>query len=240
MASIPLRITLTTILRAVVQPAGVDLADGRRRERGRVELGEQLLGRLAQFVGDGLADDLGRVGRGVGLELGQLVGEGRADDVRAGAEHLAELDERGAQVGQGEADAGLVGDVGDPLEPGRREVAAEPVEVAEPAHPVGQPVLGQDGDDLGQPAGVLLGAGQAVEEHIVSVAGGRGGRYAGRPEPRERPDGDRPTPSGRSRDAARRRRRAQYREQSRRGGSREGDAAATATVPLRIEPTPSP
>ena len=102
--------TLTDHLPAVGQGGPVRLADRRRRERRLVEPGEHLLERPLQLGLDGRAGRprTGRPGR-CDWSLRQLVGQCRADEVAAGAEHLAELDERGAEFGEREPDAGLAG-----------------------------------------------------------------------------------------------------------------------------------
>ena len=177
LASIPVRITLTTICRpscsrpACTWPIDADAIGTGSNSR------EQVLGRLAQLVGDGLADDVGGVGRGVGLELGQLVGQGRADDVRAGAEDLAELDERGPQVGQGETDAGLVrplairwNPVGVRWRRNQSRWRKPPIQSASP-YSARMPTI-----SASRRAFCSVRS-QAVEEHAVRVAGARRGRY---------------------------------------------------------------
>ncbi len=84
--------------RAVEQHRHVHLADARRGGGGLVELGEQLLERLAEGVLD-LAPHLleGERLHGV-LELRELLGEGRGDEVGTDREHLADLGERGAEA----------------------------------------------------------------------------------------------------------------------------------------------
>ena len=116
-----------------------------------VEPAEKLLDGFAEVSLDGRADHLRRVGRRVRAQLAQLVRHGGAELVGAGAEHLAELDEGGAQLGQRQADARLVGHLAEALAVGADEPALEPL-VFQPAEPVGEAVLAEDREDLGQPA----------------------------------------------------------------------------------------
>ncbi len=122
------------------------------------------------------ADGLGRVGRRVVLKAGQLVGEGGADEVGASAEDLAELDEGGAHLGQGHANAHVGGQAGDGLAVEAGEEAAYRTDV-DGLEPVGEAVLEKDGHDLGQSAGGALMPGEGREVHKdvdseVAISGG--------------------------------------------------------------------
>ena len=90
---------------ARLQPGAVDLADRGRGDRRQLELGKQLVQRLAQLRLDRLANDLRRIGGRRRLELLQLVGQLLADQVGPGAQQLAELDERRPQLGERQADS---------------------------------------------------------------------------------------------------------------------------------------
>jgi hypothetical protein len=76
---------------AVVGDGAVHLPDRGRRDRPRVPLGEPLLGRRAEVLGHHLGGQLGRHGRGVGLELGQRLAHLGWHPLVEVAGHLAEL-----------------------------------------------------------------------------------------------------------------------------------------------------
>ena len=129
------------------QAGGMDLADGRRGDRCVVELGEQFLHGLSQFLFHQGADQVRWIGRHVGLQLLELVRQLHAGQIGAGAQQLAELDERRPQFGQRQPDPFL------------RRVACQGLAVPvfqpvldeidiEPADPVGQSVLAENRQDL--------------------------------------------------------------------------------------------
>ena len=94
-----------------VQGSGVDLRDGSGGERGFVEVGEVVFQRLAQ----GGFDDAARFITGEGwdpvLQFAQFFEQVGTEQVGAGGEGLAEFDEDGAEVLQGETQAFAEGGV---------------------------------------------------------------------------------------------------------------------------------
>ena len=83
----------------------MDLADRGAGQRQLFEIDEQVFDGLTELGFDGFGDFAERIGGRVILQLGELFGQRDADDVGARAENLAELDERGAQFGQRQANA---------------------------------------------------------------------------------------------------------------------------------------
>jgi len=77
------------------QASGMDLADGRRSDRGLLEFGEQFADRLPQFLFDQRADQVRRVGGHIGLQLFQFIRQLHTDEVRTGTQQLTEFDEGG-------------------------------------------------------------------------------------------------------------------------------------------------
>ncbi len=76
---------------------------------------KQLVQRFAELGFHRGPDRGGRIGRGGGLQVGQFPGHLRADKVGPRAEHLAKLDEGGAEFGEGQTHALLDFEVGDVL-----------------------------------------------------------------------------------------------------------------------------
>ena len=68
------------------------------------ELGKDLDRRLAQFSTDGGEGDVSRIGPNVGLQSRKLIRDVPTDEVASRAEHLAEFDISGPQLGHGHAD----------------------------------------------------------------------------------------------------------------------------------------
>ena len=83
---------------AVRKRRPVHLADRRGRDRGRIELGEELLDREAEVFADHALDVLVREGTHVVLERLELDQDVRRDDVGPRREQLAELDEGRAEL----------------------------------------------------------------------------------------------------------------------------------------------
>jgi hypothetical protein len=77
---------------------------------------------------------------------------------------FAQLDERGAQLGEHQPDARLQALLAQALAAGAAQAILDPVDV-EPAQPVGEAVLGEHGHDLADAARVALQATQGVEGH---------------------------------------------------------------------------
>ena len=100
---------------ARVQPGQVDLGDGGRGQRCLCEMRKYLARRFAKFGFDRGPNRIGRIGRRGGLQVGQFPRHLGADQVGPRAEHLAELDEGGAQFGEGQARPLLDFEVGDML-----------------------------------------------------------------------------------------------------------------------------
>ena len=100
--------TLTTTGSPVLQPGPVHLADRGRGHRLVVELVEQLLDRPAQLRLDRRCGPP-RADRPARRSAGAASSSARCDAHQVGprAEHLAELDERRPQFGQGQPDPGL-------------------------------------------------------------------------------------------------------------------------------------
>ena len=102
-------------LLARVQPGQMDLGDGSRGQWRIFELRKQLAQRFAELGFNRGPNRVGRIGRGGGLQVGQFPGHFGADEVGPRAEHLAELDEGGAEFGECQAHALLDFEVGDML-----------------------------------------------------------------------------------------------------------------------------
>lgn len=82
---------------AVGESSAVDLGDGGGGEGFRFEGGEELFEIAAKILFDGGPCDVWTVCWDVGLELSEFVGEFGSEKVGAGAEHLAQFDEGGAE-----------------------------------------------------------------------------------------------------------------------------------------------
>ena len=80
----------------------MDLGDGSGCDRTVIELREQLIEGLAERVLDHLAGARGVERRQVVLQLRQVGGHLLAEQIRARGQALAELDEAGSKVLQGE------------------------------------------------------------------------------------------------------------------------------------------
>ena len=90
---------------AAGEGGAVDLGDGGGGEGLGFEGSEKGFEVATEIFFDGGAGDFGAVGGDVGLEFGEFVGEIGAEEVGAGAEHLAQFDEGGAEFGERHADA---------------------------------------------------------------------------------------------------------------------------------------
>jgi hypothetical protein len=140
---------------AGAEASAMHLPDRSGGDWNKLEFGEQLVERLAQLRLDRFADDFGRVGGRGCLQLGQLVGQVAADDVGAGAQKLAELDERGSELGECEADASFASEAGDRVSGPGAEAVLDEVDVGL-GEPVGKPVLAEDREDFGPPLDVAI------------------------------------------------------------------------------------
>ena len=107
---------------------------------------------------------VGIVGRHAGLQLLQFVGERHADLVGPRAEDLAELDERGAELFDGQPDAGLAAEVGERFAVAVFEDALHDREL-EAADPAGEAVLAEDREDLAPAIGVAIDLGDGGDFH---------------------------------------------------------------------------
>ncbi len=94
----------------------------------------------------------------------QLFGQLHPNHVGPRAEHLAELDERGPQLDQGQAQAGLPSMPRDGHPSGGLEQVFGEAR-AQPADPVGQTVLAQDGQDLPPPIEMPVDVGNRADSH---------------------------------------------------------------------------
>ena len=83
------------------------------------------------------------------------------------AEHLAELDEGGAEFGEGQSHALLDFEVGDVLAVNALNSLLDPREI-QALHPIGQAVLGQHPDNVPRPADVALQFCYCSELHLAS------------------------------------------------------------------------
>ena len=165
--------TFTTTSVAGIGPTGesraVDLADRCRGERRRVEVDEERVERGVEFGFDRLADGVGVVGGHVGLQLLQFVGERHADLVGPRAEDLAELDERGPELFDRQADAGLAAEVGERFAVAVLEDALHDGQV-EAADPAGEAVLAEDREDLAPAIGVAIDLRDGGDFHASGAA----------------------------------------------------------------------
>ncbi len=129
--------------RSAFQAGVMDLPDRSRCESRRVEIREALGDGPAQLGFHYLDCHFRRVGWRAGLELGQFSGQLLPDQIRASAEHLAQLDEGGAQVGQRQPHACFQRQIGKglPLPAAKRIANGLKVHVV---HPGCQTILGQD------------------------------------------------------------------------------------------------
>src|ERR1035441_3790134 len=91
----------------------------------------------------------------VGLQMGQLPGHLRADDIGPRAQHLAELDESGAQFGECQAQALLDFEVRDMLAVNALNAVLDP-RVMQVLDPIRQAVLCQHTDDFAYPVDVTF------------------------------------------------------------------------------------
>ncbi len=103
--------------------------------------------RLAELGFNRGPDRGGRIGRGVGLQVCQFPRQLGADEVGPRAEHLAELDEGGAEFGERQAHTLLDFEVGDMLAVNALNSILDPREI-HALDPIGQAVLGQHADDF--------------------------------------------------------------------------------------------
>ena len=110
------------------------------------------------------ADGLGIVGGHVGLQLLQLVGERHADLVGPRAEDLAELDERGAELFDGQADARFAAEMGERFAVAVLEDALHDGQI-EAADPAGEAVLAEDREDLAPAIDVAIDLGDGGDFH---------------------------------------------------------------------------
>src|SRR5262249_47540850 len=97
----------------------------------------------------------------------ELAGKVGPDEVGASAEHLAELDEGGAKLGERETDAGFLRELAEPFAVEADEAALQPF-VVEPAEPVGQAITAKDGDDFADALGVAIQAGEHLAGSSLS------------------------------------------------------------------------
>ena len=145
-----------------MQPRAVHLADRRRSQRRRVEIGEQVVERLLELRLDRLAHDLRRrrTARSV-CSFCNSCGERHADLVGPRAEDLAELDERRAQLFDRQPNPRLAAQMGERLAVAVLQEALHQRQV-EPADPTGQPVLAEDREDLAPAIDVAIDLGMVV------------------------------------------------------------------------------
>lgn len=81
-------------LRAVCQPAAMNLSDGRRGDGHVFQLRKQLFNGLLQVFDDGFFHVVRGLRAGTGLQLGEHVHQRRRHNVRAGGQVLPQLDEQ--------------------------------------------------------------------------------------------------------------------------------------------------
>ena len=137
-------------LAAIGQARAMDLSNRGGADGYRIELSEDLIRRPAQFGGDRGKSDFRLVRRHAVLQLGQFVRDFLPDEIGPGAEHLAELDVGGAQLGDCETDARGMRLLGRQLAFLAGEMILLAVEFGLTQPPC-QPVLRQDADDLADP-----------------------------------------------------------------------------------------
>ncbi len=131
------------------------LADRRGSERHCVEIDEHRVERCVELRLDRRADRFGVICGNVGLQLLQFVRQRQADLVRPRAKNLAELDERGAELFDCQANAGLATQVSERLAVAVFEDALHHRQV-EATDPAGQAILAQDRENLAPAIGVAI------------------------------------------------------------------------------------
>ena len=154
-------------LGAVVQPGAVHLRDGRGSERRGVELREYRLGLAAQVFAKLRPQGLERQRGHPAVQLAELGDPLGAQEVASAGQHLAELDEGGAQLLEGEPHLfrrRQPGQVGCMFAVEHAPGARQRVGQSEPAHGLAQAVPQQHGPDLLHPTQILHAA-QCVEAH---------------------------------------------------------------------------
>lgn len=138
---------------AGVETGLMDLGDGGRCHGRLVKVDEQLADRLAEFGFNRGRDCLEGIGGCVGLQVREFLGHLWADEVGAGTEHLAELDEGGAQFHKGHAHAFFAREVGNALAVVAFDTVLDPGIV--PAfEPIGESVLREHADNFSNAMGI--------------------------------------------------------------------------------------
>ncbi len=157
---------------AGMEPGPMDLSDRGRGHCLGLELGKKLFDRPAELGFDEFSHRLGRIGVNFLLELLEFLGQPDSDQVGPRAENLAELDERRAELGQGQPQAGLPG------MPGNGHTAPRLQQVLgkirpQPADPRRQFVLAQHRHNLVPAAEVAVDLRDGIELHGTAVGRGR-------------------------------------------------------------------
>ena len=149
---------------SIRQPRDVRLANGGGGDGGGLELAEDFLHRVAQLGGHRGQHCFRRVRRNVFLEPGQFSGDFLAYEIRPRAQHLAELDVGGAQLGEREPDAGGARLIRERLASVRGEELLRTVEIGV-AEPFDQAMPGENAHHLAEAAGVAGQHGQMMKFH---------------------------------------------------------------------------
>ena len=103
-----------------------------------------------------------------GLEMRQFLSQSQADHIGAGAQHLAQYDERGAQVGERESNAKFGGLVGDALPVLAHQPGLHPTAV-QTAEPIGQIIFAHSADDFFHAPGVPFDGEERFEIHRLDL-----------------------------------------------------------------------
>jgi len=103
-----------------------------------------------------------------GLEMRQFLSQSQADHIGAGAQHLAQFDERGAQVGERESNAKFGGLVSDALPVLAHQPGLHPT-VVQTAEPIGQIVFSYRADDFFHAPGVPFDGEERFEIHRLDL-----------------------------------------------------------------------
>jgi hypothetical protein len=146
------------------------LANRRGSERRRVEIDKQLVHILAELGFDRLANDRRLVTSDAGLQLLQLARQRHADLVGPRAENLPELNERRAELFDGQANARFAAQVRERFAVAVFEEAFQERHI-EPADPAGEAILAENGENFTPAIGVAIDVGDGGDFHVICMVG---------------------------------------------------------------------
>ena len=149
---------------ARLQPSSVHLPDRCRGHRHVLEFGEQLFRRLSQLNLDGAAHGGRIIGRDIIPQLLEFFGQRDADEIGTRAEQLAQLDVRGSELREGQANAPF-------RRLQRQRLTLTPLELrlehfdVQTTQPVGQTVLAQYREDFRPATNVAIDVRNRADSH---------------------------------------------------------------------------